>query len=172
MLAAILAALVVASPERECSPRLRPDPSLRTLVAEAAVRSPSIRALIDRLEQSNVVVYVRMRPFAAPDLDGRIGLVAAPLGGPRYLVIELACGRTELTTMATLAHELFHALEIADDASAVDGATLEAYYARAGIRTGDMPGRVTFETSGALAAGVQARRELRTRMARPIWTSK
>jgi len=169
LVVAVSLQFVVAAP---ASPRLRPDIPLRALVAEAADRSPSIRELIDRIEASDVVVYVRLRRFTRSDLNGRVALLASMPAGQRYLVVELACGRTDVETMATLGHELFHALEIAGQPSIVDARGLAAYYTQAGEKTGNLPGQVTFETRGAEAAGVQVRRELLGTPARHTWTLK
>jgi len=73
--------------------------------------------------------------------------------------------------MATLGHELYHALEIAQEPSIVDARTLAAFYRRHGIETGGIAGRQTFETEGAEQAGRQARREL-TDNTRHTWNSK
>jgi hypothetical protein len=95
------------------------------------------------------------------DLDGRVGLLSAG-GIHRYLVIELACQRIELSQMTTLGHELFHAIEIAEEPSVVNPSTLADLYSRIGLQTGGSTGRRTFETEGAVAAGNRARRELFT----------
>jgi hypothetical protein len=142
-------------------PHVRPEHGVRALVEEAARRSPVIRDLIDQLEALDVTVYVRARVFAQSDLEGHVALLASA-GGHRYLMIELACGRPEITQMATLGHELFHALEIASEPSIVDTRTLATFYARTGMETSNTAGRRTFETAAAAAAGQRARRELLT----------
>ena len=58
-------------------------------------------------------------------MDGQIGLLSAS-STHRFLVIELACDRSELTQMATLGHELHHALEIAGEPSVVDTRNADA----------------------------------------------
>jgi hypothetical protein len=65
--------------------------------------------------------------------------------------------------MATLGHELFHAIEIAEEPSVVSADTLADLYARIGRKTGDSAGHRTFETEAAAAAGLRARRQLTTR---------
>jgi hypothetical protein len=141
-------------------PHVRPETAaLRALVDEAAERSPEIRGLIDRLEALDVTVYIRTRLFTQIDLEGRVALMAATTGR-RYLMIELACGRSGVAQMATLGHELYHALEIAREPSIVDARSLAAFYARIGIQTGDTVGRQTFETEAAASAGQRARRDL------------
>jgi len=153
-------ALAIAQDDCKPPPHVRPEKALRPLVDEATHRSPAVRALIDRLEGFDVTVYIRLQSFDQFDLEGRVGMLGAP-SSHRYLVIELARGRTGYSQMVTLAHELFHATEIAAEPSVVDVHSLAAFYARIGIRTGNHAGRRTFETVGAAAAGEQTRRELR-----------
>jgi hypothetical protein len=154
------------------APRLRPEIALRPLVEQAAERSPSIRMLIDQIEASDVIVYVRMRPFTQSDLNGRVALLSTMPAGQRFLVIELACARADVVTMATLGHELYHAVEIANEPSIVDARGLAAFYTRIGDKTGDVQGRISFETRGAEQTGVRVRRELFTTPTRQTWTLK
>ena len=139
---------------------VRPEsPILRALTAQAAARSPIVHDMIDRLDQTDVVVYVRHRPFGSRLVDGRIGFLSAA-GQRRYLVIELACDRSELVQMATLGHELHHALEIAGEASIVDAETLLRFYARIGMVSIPIGNGVTFETQAAADTGIRVRHEL------------
>jgi hypothetical protein len=116
-------------------PHVRPEHGVRSLVEEATRRSPLIRELIERLEGLDVTVYIRARTFKATGLDGRTALLATA-GSRRYLVIELACERSEVVQMATLGHELYHATEIAEEPSVVSAATLAKLYERSGGRGG------------------------------------
>src|SRR5438552_209209 len=102
---------------------------MQRLVDAAAHRSPASQEWIDRLQELDVTVYVRTRTFAQLELEGRIAFLSVA-GSHRYLVIELACGRSELAQMAILGHELFHAIEIAEDPSVVSAATLADLYSR------------------------------------------
>src|SRR5439155_9370442 len=70
------AALALAQDTPLPAPHLRPDPGLRSLVEDAAARSPSIRAAIDRIEAANVIVYVRIAMFRQVNLGGRVGVIA------------------------------------------------------------------------------------------------
>jgi hypothetical protein len=134
-------------------------PELRALVGEAAQRSPVIRTQIDDVERSDITVYIRTRKFTENELDGRVGILST-IAGHRFLVVELACGRTDLVQMATLGHELQHVLEIVSEPSVVDAPSLAAYYERIGVRVGGPIGTKTFETAAAREAGTQVRREL------------
>ena len=141
-------------------PHLRPETlGLRSLAQRAAERSPIVRALIDRLDQAAVIVYVRHRVFGPVMVDGRIGLLSAS-STHRFLVIELACDRSELTQMATLAHELHHALEIAGEPAVVDARSLMRFYTRVGSALQPMGITMTFETQGAADTGARVRHEL------------
>jgi hypothetical protein len=135
---------------------------LQALIADTAEKSPTFRAMLDRLEASTVIVYVRLATLPTLTLDGRTAFlkVDAPTpGGPRLLVVELSCSRPILAQTATLAHELRHALEIADAPWVVGTATLAQYYAQIGFRL-DPSGPLRFETVAARETAAQVRREL------------
>jgi hypothetical protein len=157
--------LSCATPAIAQTAHVRGESGIQRLVDEAARRSPAIRESIDRLEELDVTVYVRARPFAQLDLEGRIAILST-VGGHRYLVIELACGRSGLAQMATLGHELYHALEIAETPSVVNADTLADLYLRIGRKTTDSGGVRTFETEAAAAAGQLARQQLLINSAR------
>ena len=109
---------------------------MRHLVDEAARRSTAIREWLDRLENLDVTMYIRAKAFTQVDLEGRVALLSTG-GTHRYLVIELACGRPEISQLATLGHELFHAIEIAEEPAVVNPVTLADFYSRIGIETSD-----------------------------------
>ena len=169
--AAVALMLLALDPSDPPSSHVRPDAALRPVVQESARRSPSIRELLDRLEHTDVIVYIHTRVFTQTALEGRVGLLTTAADGQRYLLIELACGRPAVSTMATLGHELYHALEIAGEPSIVDARTLAAFYRQHGMETGGIAGQLTFETDAAAQAGRRAWRELSGNM-RQTWTLK
>jgi hypothetical protein len=141
------------------APHLRPDTRAeRALLEELIERSVTARALVARLEQSDLTVYIRMRPLGTR-IDGRIGLLSAAKGR-RFFVVELARDRPFNTMLVSLAHELHHACEIAETPSIVDTATLLGFYERIGIRMSAMLGKTTYETSAAVDVAVRVRSEL------------
>jgi hypothetical protein len=157
-----LASSTTAQDQNVSQAHVRGIDGMRQFIDDAARRSPAIREWMDRLQELDVTVYVRPKQFTRQDLDGRVALISKA-GNHRYLVIELACNRSEVTQVATLGHELFHAIEIAEEASVVNAETLAAFYTRIGVRTsGSTSGLRTFETGAAAAAGLRARRELLT----------
>jgi hypothetical protein len=142
------------------TPHLRPESAdARELLRDASARSSTVRALVDRLERSDVVAYIRFTRFADTTLEGRVSFLARA-GGVRYVVIELACARMRTPRMAILAHELQHAVEIADAASIVGTRTLAQHYLRIGVRLTDAFHHETFETRTALDTAAQVRREI------------
>src|SRR5258705_398159 len=101
----LTAAPAIAQDDFTPPPHVRSETaSLRSMVDDAAQRSPEIRQLIDQLEELDVTVYIRSRLFTQLDLEGRVSLLSVS-AGHRYLVIELACGRSGFAQMATLGHE-------------------------------------------------------------------
>src|SRR5437762_12240983 len=115
--AAILCSVTLAlaqTPAPEAIPHIRPETAdARALLDELIARSPTAHRLVDHLQESDVIVYVRYRWFPTDAINGHIGMAAAH-ARPRYLIIELACRRTRLQQLETLGHELRHAVEIAD----------------------------------------------------------
>jgi hypothetical protein len=132
---------------------------VRTIIAEAEARSATVRALVEEIDRSDVVVYVRVRQFPTQQFDGRTGFVGARPQA-RFLIIEIACPRTRDMQMATLAHELQHAVEIARAPWVVGAATLAQYYARIGDQVGGDATTVMFETAAAHEVGLRAWHEL------------
>src|SRR5687767_8485382 len=74
----------------ERQPRIRSiDRRLLGLLDEGARASPTFRALVDRLNASDVVVYLTCDRGAPARVDGRLTFLSSA-GGFRYVVIRLA----------------------------------------------------------------------------------
>lgn len=141
-------------------PRLRTtDRHIRALLAAGLAQSPSLRALVNRLAAGDVVVYLRCARLSSR-LDGQLTFVSAA-GGFRYVLVHLAMDRPWHRQIATLGHELQHAVEIAEQPDIVDQAALARTYTRIGFARPPLQraGR-SFDTQAAVAAGEQVRREL------------
>ena len=129
------------------------------LLQELVARSATGRDLIDHLEQSDLLIYVRFEFFTTTTLRGRIGLIAA--NGPRrVLAIEIDSRHTRTDQLVALGHELRHAVEIAGAPSVSDPASLAALYTAIGEQTGFSSGYETYETIAAADAGRRVRVEL------------
>jgi len=166
--------LTLADPARAQSPstplhHVRPESSLaHSLVAEATARSTTIHTLVDRLEHSDVIVYIRHAALRDSTLDGRVRFVTSA-GGWRYLVIELACLRVPYSQIETLGHELQHAVEIAEAPSVVDTKTLAQHYRQIGKQIAGRWNSEVFETRRAVDTAARVRREL---LASPLKTTE
>lgn len=114
--------------------RIRPTAQrLRDAIDEGMSRSATFRSLVDRLEQSDVIVHV-MPQLRPRDLIGGELQFAVASGGARYLRITI---RTDLSTphlIALIGHEFQHALEVAARDSVVDSKTFDALYREIGFR--------------------------------------
>src|SRR5690349_16219711 len=133
------------------------DRRLRSLLAEGLRISPTLRALVARLHASDVVVYLQCDGTGGP--DGRLTFVSS-VGGFRYVVVRM--GRfARRQQIAMMAHELQHAVEIADTPAIVDGPSLVREYYRIGYvnQWSTLPG-IAFDTQAALRAGEQVFHEL------------
>jgi hypothetical protein len=141
-------------------PHVRPLTSgMSQFFAEGMVRSETIRSLVHRLEESDVIVYLRARPFTSTLTTGHLLFVSAT-PGRRYVMIEIACERSWATQLATLGHELRHAVEVAEAPSVRSDRGLAAYYSTIGIKTNIGWTHEEYETQAAHDAGIRVAREL------------
>jgi hypothetical protein len=82
-------------------------------------------------------------------------------GGFRYVRAQISTELNPDAMIATLAHELQHAVEVIEDEGVIDQRSLEQLYRRIGRRSGgSMP--AGWETEAAQQAGLRVRRELST----------
>lgn len=146
-------------------PHVRPlEPCRQTLVADAIRLSPTVHDLVARLEQSDLVVYVRCAVFKNSTFSGRLSFLGAT-ANRRYVVAEIKLYDQFSLQIATLAHELQHAKEVADAPSIRNTASMAAHYRRIGITIDRYP--LIFETWAARAVSERVHRELFTLSARP-----
>jgi len=109
------------------------DDELVALLEDGIKRSPTFKGLVDRLAKSDVILYVRPDVTAKTN-SMRLTFLAAK-GGYRYLVIRVGAGRSKDQQLATLGHEMQHAVIIADASSVVDSASLRREFERVGKLT-------------------------------------
>lgn len=144
---------------RDGGPRIRPqDQRLTDLLQAGMSRSATFRALVDRIEASNVIVYVSLSPLMKPSLAGKLTWMTRA-GEFRYLRASI---NTELNAdlmISTLAHELQHAVEVIEDERVIDQRSLVELYKRIG-RPSSSAVPSGWETVAAQEAGSRVRREL------------
>jgi hypothetical protein len=137
------------------------DPSLMDLIQQGLARSMTLQTLTEHLEQAGVIVFISYNHQLPAMTAGRTRLIAATAGW-RYLSTELGDHYGRVDLLSLLAHELQHAVEIADAPDVVDEASLIALYRRIGADTGRgaLEGSLWFETQGAIEIGRRVSSEL------------
>jgi len=130
---------------------------VQRLLASGFDRSPTLHALVARLEGTDVIVYIEPVPMLPGTLAGR--LLMLPYGGTqRYLRIQITFGQSSADTIALIGHELRHAIEIAEARNVLDEKHLIALYQRIGDRARDDLHQ--YDTAAARATGARVHREM------------
>jgi hypothetical protein len=133
------------------------DQRLLRLVRDGARTSETFRRLVDRLNRSDVVVYLDCAGTAAP--EGRLTFVSA-VGGYRYVHVRMARLPSKEIQIALIGHELQHAVEIADAPDVVDTPSLAREYQRIGFLSPRLTPGTSFDSDAAVDAGNRILREL------------
>ncbi len=142
------------------APRVRPnDTRIATMLLEGLRRSPSLAALVDRVEASDVIVYLELQPAIERRLAGCVTWVTSA-GRYRYLRASINPELPPDALIAAIGHELQHVVEIIDSPAVTDPSSLLALYQRIG--SGGSQGAPKLDTAAARAAGAQVRKDLRT----------
>jgi hypothetical protein len=135
------------------------DASIQVLIASGISRSPTFRALVTALNDSDVIVYVTPRSMPQ-GLRGFLVHRIIETGGHRYLRIGVDGRGAKARTIALIAHELQHALEVARVREVGRSRPIEQFFsAIADLRCttrGDC-----FETAAAIEIQNAVLRELR-----------
>ena len=163
MLLMPLSPAAASDPERHTDPNIRTDDRrMQRLLDQGVVRSKTLRALVERISRSDVVVYVRCEGDPRARITGRMTFVSA-VAGVRYVVVRLAPLPSRARQIAILAHELQHVVEVADTPAIVDAESMVREYMRMGHinHHSGAPG-IAFDTETAIAAGRQVLEELAT----------
>ena len=151
-------AIASTDPAVSGGPRLRPQSAYVAALLKAGIaRSATMRSLVDRIEAGNVIVYIAVNPLLKSNLSGGLTWMTSA-GAFRFVRASISRDLTPDQMIATLAHELQHAAEVAEDESVISEPTLVAMYRRIGVPSRAVaPG---FETVAAQEMGFQVRREL------------
>jgi hypothetical protein len=126
-----------------------------TVLHDAAALSPTVASLLAQLEETDLIVTV-ITGRLPERINGHTRMVTAA-AGVRYLRIILKIPNVTERLIATLGHELRHAMEIAGMPEVRSEATLAAAYRRVGVA---MARDGYFETEAAVQTGRLVAREL------------
>ncbi len=139
------------------SSRLRPtDQRAAQLLQTGIARSSTFRTIVDTLEHSDLIVWVETRHLLR--LPGQLQLLAAtPIC--RHVRISVNVPGLDVDEIAWLAHELWHAVEIAGARDVTDQASLQRFYERIGDGGG---GTNVVESAKAQDVWTKVRYEIET----------
>jgi hypothetical protein len=140
--------------------RIRPmAPYLEDFLREGLAGSSTFRALVERIKRSDLVVYLAPGTLDSR-LRGRLRFMGAA-GHARYLRIEVGWQGSEARSIASLGHELQHAVEVADAPEIRDEASFGREFARIGYPSSAVQfGEDRYDTRAAVDAGFRVWQEL------------
>src|SRR2546430_1839431 len=148
-----VSSVVAASP----SPRVRStDNGIAAVMADAELRSPTFRGLVRKIEQTDGIVYVE-RGRCGHGVHACLSHSIVAGEGFRLLRIIVDGVGTLLQLMATIGHELQHAIELLIEPGVRSTAAAYLYYVREAPTARDS---FAFETAAAVRAGMTIEREL------------
>jgi hypothetical protein len=139
-----------------------PDRQMQGLLVSGIKRSTTLQEVVSRFGRTGWVVF--LLPGRCPDalIVGCLLHTVTDYHGSRTLRIVINIGnRRPNTVTATIAHELKHALEVAESGEVVDNQTLRRFFERFGRRTIDLRGVTAYETVAAEEVEARVFDELR-----------
>ena len=159
----VLSALIAAGPlaghpvgaDSGPGPRVRSSHAyLRAMISEAGLRSPTFRGIVAQIEATDGIVYVE-HGACKQNVHACLAMDVTTAGNFRMLRVIVDARQPDWDVMASIGHELRHALEVLENRGIVDNARMYLFYAE----TRDAKDR-PFETRAATDAGFAVRREV------------
>jgi hypothetical protein len=143
---------------QETMPQVRSsNSSILALIARATEQSTTFRGLVDTIGTTDGIVYVE----AGRCRYSRACLTGVSTAGVfRMLWVTIDTRRVDSELVASIGHELQHAIEILSNPGVRSTAAMYIFYSRFAERVGT--GRGAFETTAATKAGNAVREEIRT----------
>jgi hypothetical protein len=156
MIALLLTGEAADKPAVPPPARVRAADNARRVLADATAQSRTIRDLCDRLDASDVIVYVEMT--GSPQVPIARTKLVTSTAAARFLRIAISNTTSPFDVAPLLAHELQHAVEIAEHEEVRDDAGLRRLYAAIGREAA----ADEFETDAARQVERTVRAESRT----------
>ena len=117
------------------------------LIDAGLSRSETFRRLVATLNESDVIVYIEPK-LTHQALGGYLAHNVVAQGNHRYLHIAVQTQGSERRLVSLLAHELQHAVEVAQAPEARDAESLERTFSRLAVMFG-CGGTTCYETQAA-----------------------
>ena len=122
-------------------------PRILELIDAGLSRSETFRRLVATLNESDVIVYIEPK-LTHQALGGYLAHNVVAQGNYRYLHIAVQTQGSERRLVSLLAHELQHAVEVAQAPEARDAESLERTFSRLAVMFG-CGGTTCYETQAA-----------------------
>lgn len=142
-------------------PRVRSaNPAIATLIATGMTNSRTFRSIIERINATDGVVYVEQGDCGNA-IRACLRAVAKSVGN-RIVLVRIRLPKSDRDVVATIGHELQHALEILNDPAVTDSAAMYRFYTREARRR--LGGG--FETAEAVKVEQAVHAEMRSSIGR------
>jgi hypothetical protein len=142
------------------------DRELSALLDRGMAASETLRTIVERLDGAPIQVFANCDAQLPEGLSGRLRFLSS-VGGVRYVQVTVRCSLPPGRQLSFLAHELQHAVEIADNVEIADADSMESYYADVGFETHvDNSHHRSFETDAAISVQRRVERELKNKSSR------
>jgi hypothetical protein len=165
----ILLLITLAIPHRsnaQSAPHVRfLDPILKELFDDGMHQSPTLRALVEKVEAAPILVFIEGDIRMPLYVGARLNFVTS-VNGLRYVRVDIDCTLSPRRQIALLAHELQHALEIGERTDILDADGMESLYEEIGFQSNDNGAHKSYETEAAKAIQRAVDDELGMRQAR------
>ena len=137
------------------------DSNMATLMDRGIAGSETFRSLVAQLDAAPIQVLTKCDLSLPDSVSGRLNLVTS-VQGVRYVQLAIRC-TLSTRSVSFLAHELQHALEIANNPEIDDADSMESYYAEVGFPTYLVGSHRSFETDAAIMIQRRVYEELNVR---------
>jgi hypothetical protein len=135
------------------------DARIAALIEAGLAGSKTFRQLVDTLNASDVIVYVETQQ-ARPALGGYLAHTMFSPEGARYLRVSVRTRGADRWLVAVLAHELQHAVEVAEHPEVRDADALDRLFRQ--ISAAFLCEGICTETRAAIDVEATVARELRS----------
>jgi hypothetical protein len=135
------------------------EPRILSLIDAGLSHSATFRRLVTTLNDSDVIVYIETKTTRQA-LGGYLAHSIVAQGSYRYLHIAVETQGAERRLVSLLAHELQHAIEVAQTPNARDAESLQRMFAQLAVKFG-CGGTTCYETQAAKDVERVVREELK-----------
>jgi hypothetical protein len=159
-LSLLVSSALYAAQDEPSGSRVRTDnPRLAEVIRYALQRSPSFGDLLATFETLNRVIYVNEGSCRHREMHACLELMTPP--GEKNILVWVTPRESIDSVVSQLAHELYHALEVARESGVVDDSSLGELYERIGDERCPGASGKCFETRAAVTFEALVIRQLK-----------